>query len=72
MPEVAAIIDALQLSTPHPAERTAVLLDVGANVGVFSFVAAALGYEVYAFEAMPRNVQALHQTCAGTPSCAPA
>lgn len=58
--EVQTIIEALQRSTHDPVNGAAVLLDMGANVGAFSFVAAVLGYQVYSFEAMPRNV--LHQT----------
>lgn len=50
-----------------PQEDRAVLVDVGANIGIFSFVAAVLGYTVYAFEAMPRNVAALHQTLCWNP-----
>lgn len=50
-----------------PQEDRAVLLDIGANVGIFSFVAASFGYTVYAFEAMPRNVAALHQTLCWNP-----
>lgn len=50
-----------------PQEERAVLLDIGANIGIFSFVAAALGYNVYSFEAMPRNVAALHQTLCWNP-----
>lgn len=50
-----------------PQEERAALLDIGANIGIFSFVAAALGYNVYSFEAMPRNVAALHQTLCWNP-----
>ena len=44
-----------------------VLVDIGANLGVFSLVAAALGYDVIAFEAMARNVDAIHQTLCWNP-----
>lgn len=75
--EVKTILEALQRSTggaSHvyaeevvPQENRAVLLDIGANIGIFSFVAAVLGYTVYSFEAMPRNVAALHQTLCWNP-----
>lgn len=65
--EIQAIIESLQRSTHDPDAASAVLLDIGANVGTFSFVAAVLGYQVYSFEAMPRNVQALHQTLCWNP-----
>jgi len=44
-----------------------VLVDIGANLGVFSVVAAALGYPVIAFEAMDRNIAAIHQTLCWNP-----
>lgn len=76
--EVRTILEALQrVPTRAPShvfadavvsqEDRAVLLDIGANIGIFSFVAAVLGYTVYSFEAMPRNVAALHQTLCWNP-----
>ena len=37
------------------------------DVGVFSLVAEMLGYTAYAVEAIPRNVQALHETLCCNP-----
>eukprot|EP00892_Ulva_mutabilis_P012302 jgi/Ulvmu1/9444/UM052_0008.1 len=50
-----------------PGGPTTALLDIGANLGTYSMVAAAFGFSVRAFEAMPRNVQALHQTLCWNP-----
>eukprot|EP00892_Ulva_mutabilis_P002443 jgi/Ulvmu1/1219/UM109_0017.1 len=47
-----------------------VLLDIGANLGTYTFMAAAFGYPVRAFEAMPRNVAAIHQTLCWNPAIA--
>ena len=49
-------------TAPAPA-----LLDIGANIGTFSLVAAAFGYTVRAFEAMPRNARAIYQTLCWNP-----
>ena len=43
------------------------LLDAGAHIGTFSIVAAAFGYTVRAFEAMPRSTQAIYQTLCWNP-----
>jgi FkbM family methyltransferase len=47
--------------------KAPVLLDVGANIGVFAFTAAMLGYEVIAFEAMERNQMALYSSICASP-----
>eukprot|EP00892_Ulva_mutabilis_P003094 jgi/Ulvmu1/12786/UM097_0013.1 len=56
-----------RVAAANPGGPVPALLDVGAHLGVFSFVAAAFGYEVRAFEALPRNVRALHQTLCWNP-----
>jgi FkbM family methyltransferase len=45
-----------------------VLLDIGANLGVFALTAAALGYEVIAFEAMERNQKAMYSSLCASPA----
>ena len=61
--EVRTVLTALQLADNATAGAAPpLLLDVGANLGMYTFAAAALGYEVIAFEAMERNVAAIHQT----------
>lgn len=66
--EIRTILTALQLVDQDNADaRPPLLLDVGANLGTYSIVAAALGYDVIAFEAMERNVAAIHQTLCWTP-----
>ena len=72
MPEVVSIINALQLATPHPQARAAVLADIGANVGVFSFAAAVPGYDVYAFGPCRATCRRCTRRCAGTPPFAAA
>ena len=37
--------------------RESVLIDVGANIGMYSLAAAAAGFKAYAFEPVPMNVQ---------------
>ena len=57
------MLTALERAAPlRPDGEDAVLLDIGANLGTYSVMAAAFGYPVRAFEAMPRNVAAIHQT----------
>eukprot|EP00892_Ulva_mutabilis_P003935 jgi/Ulvmu1/1913/UM012_0073.1 len=82
--EVEAVLTALErsdvlrnaiasLSAPPPDAAPAappVLVDIGANLGVYTIVAAALGYPVIAFEALPRNVAAIHQTLCWNPELA--
>ena len=65
--EVDAVLTALERSYATSAPRRPVLVDIGANLGVFSLVAAALGYDVIAFEAMARNVDAIWQTLCWNP-----
>ena len=43
------------------------MLDIGANMGTYSLVAAAFGYTARAFEALPRSVQAIQQTLCWNP-----
>jgi FkbM family methyltransferase len=45
-----------------------VFLDIGANLGCFSLAIAALGYNVIAFEGMPRNQMAIYSSLCATPS----
>lgn len=45
-----------------------VFLDIGANLGCFSLAIAGLGYDVIAFEGMPRNLMALYSSLCATPS----
>eukprot|EP00892_Ulva_mutabilis_P000857 jgi/Ulvmu1/10772/UM069_0006.1 len=68
-PELHTVLTALErvaakadASVPLPS-----LLDIGANIGTFSLVAAAFGYPVRAFEALPRNAQAIYQTLCWNP-----
>lgn len=44
-----------------------VFYDLGANVGYFSMVAAALGAKVYAYEPFPSNVALLERNARGLP-----
>ena len=44
-----------------------VLLDVGANIGWFAINAAALGYTVFAFEPMAKNIGAICRTLCDNP-----
>jgi FkbM family methyltransferase len=43
------------------------MLDIGANVGWHSVVAAALGFTVLAFEPMDRNVACIRRTLCENP-----
>lgn len=45
-----------------------VFLDVGANLGCFSLTFAALGFDVIAFEGMPRNQLAMYSSLCETPA----
>lgn len=56
-----------RVAAANPGSPAPALLDVGGNIGTYSFVAAAFGYPVRAFEAMPRNVQAMYQTLCWNP-----
>ena len=49
----------LMVSLLHNQPRQ-LIVDVGANLGYFSFMAAAMGHKVLAFEPMPRNTAKLH------------
>eukprot|EP00892_Ulva_mutabilis_P003934 jgi/Ulvmu1/1912/UM012_0072.1 len=74
--EVSAILTALETvrnssaAAGAPGAAPPVLVDIGANLGVYTIVAAALGYPVIAFEAMSRNVAAIHQTLCWNPELA--
>lgn len=46
----------VRLSAAEPASDKGLVVDVGANIGYFSLLAAALGHPVVAFEPMNRNV----------------
>lgn len=66
--DVRTILLALQnADEAKSGKRSPLLLDVGANLGTFTITAAALGYDVVAFEAMERNVAAIHQTLCWNP-----
>lgn len=49
----------LQLAKIRNPDSQIVLLDIGANLGLYSFLAAKLGYKVYAFEPMNENIDAM-------------
>eukprot|EP00892_Ulva_mutabilis_P003936 jgi/Ulvmu1/1914/UM012_0074.1 len=65
--EVRTVLDGLVRANASAAAPPAILVDVGANLGVFTVAAAALGFPVIAFEAMARNVDAIHQTLCWNP-----
>jgi FkbM family methyltransferase len=69
MTEVQTILSALDRFEATRG-REAVLVDIGANVGMFTIVAAAFGYRVIAFEAMPDNVRAIRETLCWNPHLA--
>ena len=47
----------------HHAQRPR-LIDIGANIGFYTLAAAAAGFQVYAFEPVPRNVAMLQMSLA--------
>ena len=66
--ELHTVLTALErAAAADPDAPTPALLDIGANIGTYSLVAAAFGYTVRAFEAMPRNAQAIYQTLCWNP-----
>lgn len=40
-----------------------IMLDVGANIGLSCVPVASAGYKVYAFEALPENIELLNRAC---------
>lgn len=44
-------------------ESKMIVLDIGANIGVYSLIAAARGATVYAFEPVPENLEFLRRNC---------
>eukprot|EP00892_Ulva_mutabilis_P002455 jgi/Ulvmu1/1220/UM109_0018.1 len=69
--ELHTVLTALERAAPlRPDGGDPVLLDIGANLGTYTLMAAAFGYPVRAFEAMPRNVAAIHQTLCWNPALA--
>lgn len=52
------------VSLSHDKPEGSIFIDVGANLGYFSLMAASLGYRVVAFEPMSRNARKLAQSVA--------
>ena len=51
------------LETLHSeSSKRPILIDVGANIGVFTLAAAVSGFQVHAFEPVPRNAEMLRQS----------
>lgn len=64
-PKSRAIVHELQLyqnERPHLAESDIVFIDIGANVGWFSMLAASKGFRVVAFEPLPSNELAMRMS----------
>ena len=65
--EILTVLAALHAANATAAPLPAVLVDVGAGSGLYTLIAAALGYPVIAFEADPRRVDAMYQTLCWNP-----
>ena len=65
--EIRTVITALQRANATAGPLPPVLLDIGANLGVMTVTAAALGYPVIAFEPDPHRAEAIHQTLCWNP-----